>query len=446
MSRDGRRGISKLTTPMWPAILAGMVVGGLAGAALSFQGNSGSEATALIRLYQPVDPDQIITGAAPSPDSQQSYISGEIAYLGSPGFNDAVAEQVDEPSPLSLTAVQDGQSSVISISATQPRDAAAQRVVGAALSVYREYAQQQNRQRGQEAIDAMTAVIDQLQSEVVAPAAGDPRPNDAQARVAQLDLQRLAIEVQTRRGAPIQVVQPPTVTREEGLPTWSLGAVAGALIGGLLTVAGILAWRRRAGVIATPDAAESHVELVLRPEVGLGGLSESKKYYLPLARNLYAQLPDPRSGRILVVGASVYSGSEAVAGLLAAALREHTPSQLVHLQGGSPIADVKSTSDPGDAATVVIDGGSVDTTPALPEAAAEATQIIVVIRLGHDTYDDVRVVSQLARRNDIPISAVCTRRGLSLGKAAGKSRARQRSRAAGHRKRAEVEQPAPVRA
>ena len=61
----------------------------------------------------------------------------------------------------------------------------------------------------------------------------------------------------------------------------------------------IVGWRRRLGVITSPADLETEVEQVLRPVVGLGGLSESDSSYLPLARDIYAQLPSPRYGRIL---------------------------------------------------------------------------------------------------------------------------------------------------
>jgi hypothetical protein len=418
MSRSGRDTFSRLTTPLWPAILTGMLVGGLVGA-LSYPVDNVHEAAALIRVYQPVDPDQILTTSATASDTQQSYISGEIAYLSSPGFRAAVAKQLNETTPPEVTATQDGQSSIISVSATQSDGPTAQRVVDAALNVYGDHAREQSRQRSREAINAITNVINQLEAPPPADSNSEQTdaPQDAQARIAQLDLQRLAIEVQARRGAPAQVVQPPTVSSETGAPRWSLGAIAGALLGGLLTIGAIVGWRRRAGVIVSPADLETEVQQLLRPVVSLSGLTSSNTSYLRVARNVYAQLPSARSGRILIVGASTDSGTDTVAGLVAAAVGEHAPTDVVRLSDEPHCArSARSRTDLDDAATVVIDGGAVATTPALPDTVKEVNQIIVVVRLGRDVHDSVRVIAQLGRRYNIPISAICTRRGLRLAK------------------------------
>jgi hypothetical protein len=444
MPRNKRETLSRLTTPMWPAIAAGVALGGVIGS-LSYPVDAGSQATALIRVYQPVDPDQILTAAASTSDTQQSYLSGEIAYLSSPGFREAVAKEVRASRAPEITATQDAQSSIISISAMQPDGAAAQRVVDAALNVYSEHARQQSRQRGDDAVNAINDVIAHLQ------APPTPNPNqdqtdqsgdesssdlgtsdtstpvlsqDVQTRIQQLDLQRVAIDVQSRRSAPVQVVQAPTVDAESGAPGWSLGAVAGGLLGGLAAMIAIVAWRRRLGVITSAADLETEVEQVLRPVLGLSGLTESDRSYLPLARDIYAQLPSPRSGRILVIGASIDSGTDAVARLVGAGVSEHALTQIVDLSEGfrNTFAQ-RSRTDLEEALTVVIDGGSIATTPALPDAVKESTQIIVVARFGRDVHDSVRVIAQLARRSGVPITAICTRRGLRLGK----------SRAARHR-------------
>jgi methylmalonyl-CoA mutase cobalamin-binding subunit len=188
------------------------------------------------------------------------------------------------------------------------------------------------------------------------------------------------------------------------------------LLGGLLTLGVIVAGRRRAGVITTPADVAAEVDQWLRPVVGLSGVTGPHSSYLPFARNLYAQLPSPRSGRILVVGASAESGSASITRLVAAGLREHSPVTVVDLSDAfSGAFDLRSRNDL-DRVTVVLDGGSIATTPSLPDAAKEASQIIVVARIGRDVHDNVRVIAQLARRNGIPVTAVCTRRGFRLTK------------------------------
>src|SRR3954452_2212734 len=474
MRKTARVIVSRWTTPPWPATLAGILVGAAMGA-LTLHASGVSEATALVRIHQPIDPDQIMTGTAPSADLQQSYISGEIMYFTSPGFAEAVAKQLNETIPPDLSAIQDVKSSIISLSATEANFEEAERIVNAALKVYSDHLQQQTRERGQAAIDALDSVIGQrkvqLQDQSVPPRTHNPPTpedvlllqhwlNDQQAPISQLVDQRLAIEVQTRRPAAVQVVQPPTETSVKDASHWSLGAVGGALIGGLVALAGALGWRKRVGVVTSPSALEGQIGHVLLPTVRLGAYTESSDAYAGLARSLYAQLPAPRSGRILLVGASADSGTEEVARLIAFAVAEHA-DVCVHLldrvqtfdgfesvvdrtdgatavtDGGSldtspalpePLADltdgVTVVTDDGsldtspalpepladltDGVTVVIDGGSLDTSPALPEAAEDSSQIIIVAMIGRDVNDTVRMASQLARDSDVPISGVCT--------------------------------------
>jgi hypothetical protein len=355
-----------------------------------------------------------MTGTAPSPDSQQIHTSDEITYLNSAGFADAVAKQLNETSPPRLSVIQDGQSSIVSLSATQADVEEAERNVNAALKVYSDHVQQQTRERGKAAIDALNDVISRLEvgdQSVTSPTSSTPTSNNQQAGIEQLVLQRLAIEVQTQRSAPLQVVQPPTERSVKGAPGWSLGAVGGGLIGGLLALAGTLAWRKRVGVITSPSALEGQIEHVLLPTVRLSAMTESRDAYAGLARSLYAQLPTPRSGRILLVGASADSGTEDVARLIAFAVAEHAHVSVAHLQDDAQTFDgLESLADPTDGATVVIDGGSLDTSPALPQAAEDASQIIIVAMIGRDVNDTVRMASQLARDSDVPISAVCTHR------------------------------------
>jgi hypothetical protein len=63
----------------------------------------------------------------------------------------------------------------------------------------------------------------------------------------------------------------------------------------------------------------------------------------------------------------------------------------------------------GAEASTIIDGGSVGSSPALPEAAKMADQIIVVAMLGRDVRESVEVAAQLAGRSGVPVSAICTR-------------------------------------
>lgn len=433
------RGMSRL----WPAACAGVLLGAAIGG-LALHAGTESEATALVRLHQPVDPDQIMYGTAPSAESEQSYISGEVTYLTSPGFANTVAKQLNQADVPRLSALQGVQSSVVGISATDTDATDAERSVGAALDVYRDHLQQQARERGQAAIDAITSVLGRLDAasrQAVGGTqtdtdtsdernVGDPQLGPApayQQAIQQLVSQRLAIEAQTSRSASVEIVQPPTITSAAGAPGWTLGAVGGGLVGGLIALSGALAWRKRAGLITSPSALERQIEHVLSPTVSLGSLSETSEDYAGLSRSLYAQLPAPRSGQILLVGASVDSGTDEVARLIAFAASEHDDVQEVDLRHSPRVSDgSKGLVKVRDGVTVVIDGGSLQTSPQLPHAAENASQIIIVARIGRDVSDAVRMARQLARDSDIPVSAVCTRgRSRAAGKNTGKHQVAQ---------------------
>ena len=417
MRNNVRAVFAKWVWPLWPVTMAGLVIGAAVGGWAMHSGGE-SQATALIRMYPPVDPDQIMTGAAPDPDSHQNYISGEITYLTSSGFADAVQKQLGETRTPQVSAVQDSRSSIVSLTAVRPNYAEAQRIVDAALKVYSDHAKQQIRERGQAAVDAINAVAARLATEPVPTEEPDPNAPvdtsstlDAQhARLQELDLQRLAIEAQMQRSSALQIVQPTTRTPVTGAPGWSLGAVGGALGGGFLALAGAYIWRRRAGVVTSPsEALTGQVERVLSPVVRIGDLSDSSDAYTRLARSLYAQLPSPRTGRILVVGASTDSGSDEVTRLVASAIAEHRQVEVGYLaEDAQPAESHGGLADPDFNHAAVIDGGSVDTSPALIAAAEDASQIIVVVRLGHDFAEAIRVASRLADNTATPVSAVCT--------------------------------------
>lgn len=415
MRKRLRAVLAELTTPLWPAVLAGVLIGATVGA-LVFRGGPAIEAASLIRIYQPIDPDQIMTGAPPSPDAQQTYISGEVVFLNSPGFADAVAERLDETRPPRLTATQDAQSSIVRLSAIEPDFDAAQRIVGAALEVYSDHAQQQASERGEAALDALDGVISALKETpsvpqnqgAVPPADGNQTVPSLPAHIQQLEVQRLGIQVQINRpAAALQIVQPPTQVPIEGAPSWFLKAVGGGLVGGLLVLGVAYAGRRRAGVVVSPSALEGEIEHVFLPTVRLGELAMASEDYAGLARSLYAQLPVPRTGRIVVVGASRFSGSSEIAQLIAFAAAEHKKVSEGY-QTGDALGDFESLADLVDEATVITDGGSVDSSPALLAAVESATQIIVVVMLGRDLQEHVSMATQLGRGINIPISVVCT--------------------------------------
>lgn len=415
MGKQTRARLSRWVTPLWPMTIVGVLAGAaLGGFALDSKGPA--VAAAIIRIEQPIGPNQIMTGSSQSPDTQQSYISGEIAYLKSPGFADSVAKELQQTTRPALSAVQDAQSTLITVSASAPEAQAAEKAVDAALKAYHARLQQQAQEQGQAAIDAINAVIDQVNGSAAAAqaaaaaaaaaAAGDPATaavaaaaSDAAAaaaaaqaqqngaRIQQLDNQRLAIQVQTQRAAGPEIVTPPRPTEVNGAPGWALGAVGGGLLGGIGALGAALGWRRWVGAINSPAGLADEVDHPLQPVVHLGSLADDTQADAGLARSLFAQLPTQRDGDLLVVGASENSGSGDVARLIAFA------------------ADEQSAET-----TTVLDGGSLDTSPGLPEAAATARQIIVVVMLGRDLAESIRIVAQFARSAGVPVSTVLTRR------------------------------------
>ncbi|WP_269893998.1 GumC domain-containing protein [Mycobacterium hippophais] len=414
--------LARLTTPLWPAAVAGIALGAVIGGT-ALHSTETVEVDALVRIFQPIDPSQIMVSGSASPEEQQSYISGEIAYLTSPGFADSVAKQLNETARPALSAVQDTQSPVVTLSSTAPDAESATRAVDAAVFVYSEHVLQQSRARGQAAIDAINNVIAQLTPPPPVPneygwvpEAEAPSP-ELLAQIQQLELQRQAIQVQMQRPAGVQIIQVPTEAEDSGAPMWALGALAGGLAGGLIAMAGGLAWRRRAGVVHTPSALDELADSVLVPVVRLNTLVANSDSHIKLARLLYAQLPPTDSGSILVVGASTGSGTRDVARLIAAAAGERGLTRTITLADNLS-ATYDDSLDHGlqqllmSSATTIIDGGSLGDSATLPDAAAGARQIIVVVRVGHDVADSVRTAAQLARHNNIPITAVCTRAGL----------------------------------
>jgi hypothetical protein len=445
MRRNARAAISRWTTPAWRAVLAGILLGAATGA-LTFDASNANEATAMIRIYQPIDPNQIMTGANSTPDDLQDYISGEITYLGSAGFAASVAKQLNETTPAHITATQDVQSTLITLSSAQAEAPESLRTVDAALTVYGNHLLQQAHERGQAAMDALDKVIAPLEQ---ANPAGDSdgargvnsgtdfangaAPDDVQTRLQQLKAQRLAIEVQTARSASVQVVSAPAIAPVKGAPDWSLGAAGGGVLGGVLSLAAVLAWRRRIGLITSVPALETQIEHVLLPTVRLGTLDDSSDEYEQLARSLYAQLPAPRRGTILLVGASVDSGTDEVADLIAFAAAEHSVVRVVHLLSGIPFEPIVSPEDLTSEFTSIIDGGSIDSCPSVPEAAAFASQIVIVAMLGRDVSDTVRMARQLARDSNAQISAVATK--LSTGSSRRRGRRAKPTRRHRHQAR-----------
>lgn len=423
--------LSRWLTPLWPATVVGIAVGAALGGMALQSSTADPSVSALIRIDQPVDPNQILTTNAPSVESQQSYISGEIAYLSSPGFATSLRTALNQPGNPSLTATQDSQSSIITLSATAPTAGQATSVIDTALRLYSDHVVQQNRQREQAAIDALNGVINGLRDQIrianeapflepqydefgnLIPPPPVPDTIGFQDRINDLQAQKLSLDVQMLRPPGVQVVQPPTEMPLAGVPHWWLGAVGGGLLGGLLALALAIVWRQRSGVITSMGVLEDEVAGVLWPVVKLRSYGERAKVTKSEAENaraVYAQLPAARGACILVVGASAQSGTDGMARLLSFAAAEQGPVDTIRQRHANEVIERRILPRSRNSTTVIIDGGSLTNSSALPRAAGLATHVIIVAMIGLDTYRQARMVIKLARAHGVPVFAVGARR------------------------------------
>lgn len=417
MHKRLRATVYGLLTPIWPAAVLGIVLGAIIGtlAALSVTA-SAATATTQVRIDPPVDPNQIITNSPMPADTLQGYLAGEVAYLSSTGFHDAVADKLGGADELTLTATQQGQAAIIAISATEPDAPAAQQAVDAALEVYNGHVYDLNKVRVQSALDAVDGAVVRLRQQALADAERLGVPFDEAVfneRTSELDGKRVALESQINRAPGIQTVESTVSESSAGSSTQLLGGIGGGLLGGLLALGAALAWRSRSGVVSSPAQLQREVTPlpVIAPEVNIGKSRRS----LELARALYSQLPQPRTGVILVVGASDGSGSAEVARLLHGAAGEHGAAKSIGIAEltGKDTAAVRTAIDAAIAVegqiSVIVDGGSLTGSSQVIDVAERADQVLVVARIGHDTLAEVGLASNLSAA---PVAVACTRAGI----------------------------------
>lgn len=417
MQKRLRATVYGLLTPIWPATVVGVVLGAIIGmlVALSMSANTAT-ATTLVRIDPPVDPNQIITSSPMPADTLQGYLAGEVAYLTSSGFADAVANELGDDDVPVLSAAQQGQAAIIAVSATAPDTAAAQSAVDAALKVYGGHVYDMNKVRVQSALDAVNGAVVRLREQALADAVQTGVPFDETVfndRTRELDGKRVSLESQIDRAPGIQTVETTVEESAVGASTKLLGGVGGALLGGLAALGATLTWRSRSGVVSSMGQLQREIDPVpvIAPVVSIGKSRRS----LELARALYSQLPQPRTGVILVVGASQGSGTAEVARLLHGAASEHvnaTSISVTDLSGKNTAAvnealDAVNTAD--GQASIIVDGGSLTGSSQVIDVAERADQILVVARIGHDTLAEVAVATNLS---DAPAAVACTRGGL----------------------------------
>lgn len=377
-----------LIAPLWPITLIGLVLGAFVGTFATQSNSPGHIASAIVRVHQPVDPNQFVSGSAPAVDFP-SFMSGEIAYLASPAFADAVGKGMGKPYRVSVTVSQLGQSPLIAISADGVTFDIARTIVDTAVRAYTEAVQQRTQKRDQAAADAISGVIDRMQADRQANP-GEPQSTTA---LDQLELQLRSIQADSGRPA-VEVVQAPLETAPPAAaPFWSLGLVGGALLGAVAALATALAWRVRVGLITSRSSLVEEFEYVMSPVVHLPG-DEA------VGRALYAQLHSPHSGRVVVVGASRTSGASTVARLLDTAVGE---------RGADTATGVHRQPEDRERC-IVVNGGSVDRTAELPDLISGSSEVIVVTAIGQDVFDATRVAVNCAANQGIRVSLVGTRR------------------------------------
>jgi len=430
-------------------LTVGLVLGALLGAVLGAVQGRQPSATALLQLTPPSSPAlTALGGGPPSSDTAENYVAGELAYLSSSTVRETLAERLGLGSPPDFIAAQESTSSVVRLTAEAGSEAAAVRIVQSAVDLYVQHRAEQAEQRTTAALASVDAALGPLTADP--DALDDPR---VQGLVDRLQNLRLDVLVQSGQDAAVEVVQPPAADPESGTPLWVLGIALGACVGGLVAVGAFRlrrTWSRR---LMDPADLTGIAAKVLHPQVRLdrdwvqAPAGTDQPRYQHLARLLVAQVigQEPTAGRTIVVaGASGASGSAAVASLIAVGAAEHGPTVLVRVGGrdsphplltgpvvlgrtvyhrlwrqhvarnGHPVAPGGGTVTAAMAAAditescVVVDAGLVTGSPAALESLRQASDVVLVVRLGVDELSDAAAVTATAGGYPGRVAAVVT--------------------------------------
>ncbi|WP_143690142.1 hypothetical protein [Williamsia sterculiae] len=334
-----------------------------------------------------------MTNSTTSSDLEQSYIAGEVAYMSGSGFHDEVSKRLPAGESADVTAVQNAQSSAITLTTTANSESNALTSAQVAIQTYTAHVQQLTEQRGRDAMAALDSEIATLQQQ----------PGQS-ARIDQLTQQRIAIDVQTQRAPDVQLVQQPTATGSEAGNS-GLTIIAGAVIGGILGLLISLAYRRRADVSGGKGVLVDEYGEVLSPIVDLHSVHADVDSAAGVGRELLAQLNGSGDRRIVVAGASTESGASLISALLSGAG-----------EGGGRAARLVKPSEsdhsptPGSSGSLeIIDGTTIRQSPSLAGLISESDVVVVVVRLGYDSRTDIDVLMRLARRATKDAVIVCTR-------------------------------------
>jgi hypothetical protein len=380
--------------------VAGAILGAIVGAVAFSALGTDSTATSLVRLTPPPELMAIATGADRStPDTDvyiTQYMTGEVAYLSGEGFTRAVGASLGQSGSARIDVLQEIGSSVVVFSGRADSDADAIRIVQAAIDVYRA----QIAQRSERQLRPILPALDEWEKEAIG--AGDAP------EVRQIQTLREKLRLQAGAPASITVLQPPTVD-EPAVGHWLLGAALGALLGGAAVPLWQTARRRRSGFLMSPHDLADSVDGVIVPAVDLGHAAprSRSKELTTLARTLYAQCPSPGPVRtIVLIGTSSASGTSIIASLFERAAAETGPVQAIRL---TDVASPSLQLAEGEA-TTVIDAGTVGESWLLEDAVRQATDLIVVARLGVDTSHHLFTVRSASAASEAPLAAVMTYR------------------------------------
>lgn len=373
----------------------GAVLGGLA----IREQSSEATASSLVRISLPADLGAVASGATDtrSVANVDSYVSGEVAYLSGPGFARQVGEKLGQAESAGVTVVQNGTSSVLTITGTAASGEVATLTVDAAIDVYRQ-------QLGQRMDDQLLTVLPRLDSWERAAV----ESNDI-ARAQEVRNLREVVQLQAAQSEALEVVQPATVDDAAG-NHWAIGALFGGLLGGLLAVVGLAAFRNRSHRLRSAAEVADVVDGLIVPAVKpMRHTKRSDRRTALLARTLYAQCPGSAPRRtIVVVGSSRRSGTAAVAALLERAAAEHGRVKCAELTKGAVV--IRPEGDVEDENTLIVDAGALGESVMTAEAIAAATDLVVVARLNVDTVAQVLAVRFASASSPLPLMAAFTYR------------------------------------
>ena len=349
-------------------------------------------ASSVISVEVPISTNQLMTGTQTYSESLPDYLGGELDYLNSGGFHGTVAAKLSTSSAPDLAVTRSGKSDLFSVKATADSLEGARRVVDTAVAVYLDHLRHDNNSRYSSALAAIDAIASRIEANAVGEGVAAPTPD-----LVALHTARAALQVQLERAPGVVVVEPTSDGGSTASPPY--GTIGGGVLGALLALGAALVWRSRSGILTSRKQVGDGLApcpVIPRRKSGVDDT---------IARSLYAVMPRPRTGRIVVVGASGNSETRTVADYVSFAAAEHGPVKNVDLAGGA--TDSVTTEAVED--TVVVDAGAWASSAAVTDAVDDASQIIIVARIGFDTSQSVAELCQAMSSRSAPLCVVCVK-------------------------------------